>query len=136
MWDAGMKPGGRSRCYCGASIDIASIPGHVRAAVRDGAGIQINVPSAADEKVRSPVLRCRSRAEMDLPCSRFRSDHLKKSAPGITPEVRSYTAPKSVRPLPSSFYIGRLSALSNYRPYFVRFGIIRPSRTSRVTAFS
>jgi hypothetical protein len=35
MWDAGMKmptqlPTGQSGCYCGASIDIASIPGHVR----------------------------------------------------------------------------------------------------------
>jgi hypothetical protein len=37
MWDAGMKmptqlPSGRSRCYCGASIDIASVRGHVRTA--------------------------------------------------------------------------------------------------------
>lgn len=37
MWDAGMKmptqlPGGRSRCYCGASIDIAGIDDHVREA--------------------------------------------------------------------------------------------------------
>jgi hypothetical protein len=37
MWDTGKKlptqlPSGRSRCYCGASIDIAGVPGHVRAA--------------------------------------------------------------------------------------------------------
>jgi hypothetical protein len=37
MWDAGLKlptqlPTGRSRCYCGASIDVAGVPDHVRAA--------------------------------------------------------------------------------------------------------
>jgi hypothetical protein len=37
MWDAGMKlptqlPTGRSRCYSGASIDIAGVSEHVRAA--------------------------------------------------------------------------------------------------------
>jgi hypothetical protein len=37
MWDAGMKmptqlPSGRSRCYCGASIDIAGVSEHVRSA--------------------------------------------------------------------------------------------------------
>jgi hypothetical protein len=37
MWETGKKlptqlPGGRSRCYCGASIDIASARGHVRSA--------------------------------------------------------------------------------------------------------
>jgi hypothetical protein len=37
MWGTGMKlptqlPSGRSRCYCGASIDIAGVGEHVRAA--------------------------------------------------------------------------------------------------------
>jgi hypothetical protein len=39
MWDAGMKmptqtPDGIARCFCGATIDIAGVEQHVRAAHR------------------------------------------------------------------------------------------------------